>query len=744
MPSNMVAAYEISHDWEDPEDLHTLLQSVREQRDDANVRKIRYAYYLAERAHAGQMRCSGEPYIVHPVAVAQILVDLRMDDDSIVAALLHDVLEDTDDLKPEDIIRDFGEDVLHLVEGVTKLKFKKQESLTPRQIKAAETTRTAETLRKMLLAMAKDFRVMVIKLADRLHNMQTLDALRPEKRTRIASETLDVYAPLAARLGIWQIKWQLEDLSFKALHPEEFQRVSDLISKTRRQREEELNEALIVIKQKLQERAIRLVDIRGRPKHLYSIFNKIVKHGVPFEEIYDLLALRIIVDSIPDCYVALGVVHETFIPIQQLFYDYIARPKPNGYQSLHTKVVGPNGQPLEIQIRTRKMHEIAEHGVAAHWTYKEGTTSIDETNRLSTLRQQLFDWSSDSRTSSDFLRSVSTDLFSEQTFVFTPNGDVIDMPKDSTPVDFAFRVHTQLGMTLVGARVNGQIVPLSTKLHNGDVCELITRSNASPSLDWLEFVRSAHTRSKLRGYFRKQTKETDAERGRAALDKELRHMGLDPRQYLGEERLLKVAETMDSVENAQDVLAKVGSGLASVQAIVSKLRGQVQEVPSPDTIHVSKTKEGKVSLVAGGMESVMVNRAKCCSPIPGDEVVGYVTRGRGIMIHRKVCPNAMAYMATEPDRLLPYTWPPDGNVYAVSLKIISINRTGLLMDISTVLGESKTNVSALSVKTMPNHTAEIDVTIDVKDTEHLSYLMAKISNYSDVISILRLFGRNAK
>jgi GTP pyrophosphokinase len=740
----MVAAYDIHHDWEDPEDLHALLQSVRDQRDDANVRKIRYAYYLAEKAHKGQNRCSGEPYIVHPLAVAQILVDLRMDDDSIVAALLHDVLEDTDHLSQEDIVRIFGEDVLHLVEGVTKLKFKPQEALTAQQRRAAETNRTAETLRKMLLAMAKDFRVMVIKLADRLHNMQTLDALPPEKRTRIASETLDVYAPLAARLGIWQIKWQLEDLSFKALHPEEFQRVSDLVAKTRRQREQELQEALLVIKQKLQERAIRVADIRGRPKHLYSIFNKMVKQGVKFEEIYDLLALRIIVESIPDCYVALGVVHEAFVPIPQLFYDYIARPKPNGYQSLHTKVVGPHGQPLEIQIRTRKMHEIAEHGVAAHWTYKEGKTSIDETNRLASLRQQLFDWSSDSRTSSDFLRSVSTDLFSEQTFVFTPKGDVIDMPKDSTPVDFAFRVHTQLGMTLVGAKVNGQIVPLSTRLQNGDVCELITRSNATPSLDWLEFVRSAHTRSKLRAHFRKLTRNVDADRGRAAVEKELRHLGLDPRQYLGDDKLQKVADSMDSVDTPTEVLAKVGAGLASVQTVIAKLRGQVPELPSADTIQVTKTKEGKVTLVAGGMDSVMVNRAKCCSPIPGDDVVGYVTRGRGIMIHRKVCPNAMAYMSTEPDRLLPYSWPPDGSVYAVSLKIVSINRTGLLMDISTILGESKTNVSALSVKTLPNHTAEIDVTVDVRDTEHMSYLMAKISNFSDVISILRLFGRNTK
>jgi GTP pyrophosphokinase len=740
----MVTAYDISHDWEDPEELHGLLQAIREQRHDANVRRIRYAYYLAERAHRGQTRSSGEPYIIHPLAVAQTLVDLRMDDDSICAALLHDVLEDCPEVTAEEIFRVFGQDVLHLVEGVTKLKFSQQEQLTERQRAAAETTRTAETLRKMLLAMAQDFRVMVIKLADRLHNMQTLGALAPEKATRIAAETLDVYAPLAARLGIWQIKWQLEDLAFQALHPHEYQDVKERVAKTRRQREEELQEAILVLKRKFEERGIKIADIRGRPKHLYSIFNKMVKQGIKFEEIYDLLALRIIVETIPDCYVALGTVHETYVPIPSLFYDYIARPKPNGYQSLHTKVLGPSNQPLEIQIRTRQMHEIAEHGVAAHWTYKEGKTSIDETKRLSTLREQLFDWSSDSRTSSDFLRSVSTDLFSEQVFVFTPKGDVIDLPKASTPVDFAFRVHTQLGLTLVGAKVNGAIVPLNTTLKNGDVVELITRSNAQPSLDWLEFTKSAHARSRIRAHFRKLTKNDDAQRGREALEKELRSMGIDPRQYLGDKELQRVAETMDSCESPADVLAKIGGGLASVQSVIAKLRGTVQDVPTADTIQVTKTKEGKVALTAGGLDNVLVSRGKCCNPIPGDEVVGYVTRGRGIVIHRKVCPNAMAYASSEPDRLISYSWPPDGNVYAVGLKIVSINRTGLLMDISTILGESKTNVSALKVKTLPNHTAEIDLTIDVRDTDQLALLMAKISNFGDVISILRMFGRLTK
>ncbi|HVT13003.1 MAG TPA: bifunctional (p)ppGpp synthetase/guanosine-3',5'-bis(diphosphate) 3'-pyrophosphohydrolase [Fimbriimonadaceae bacterium] len=718
------------------------METIRDQRPTADINKIRYAYFLAEKAHAGQQRSSGDPYIVHPLAVAAILADLRMDDDTIVASLLHDVIEDSE-FPPELIRERFGEDVLQLVEGVTKLKFSPSKGLSERQRAKAETNRAAESLRKMLLAMAKDFRVMVIKLADRLHNMQTLDALDPSRRTRIANETLDVYAPLAARLGIWQIKWQLEDLAFKHLHPHEFKVVSDLVSKSRTQREQELNEAIVKLKERFQQRGVKVVDVRGRPKHLYSIFNKMVKQGLEFDEIYDLLALRIIVESVPDCYLALGVVHELWVPIPQLFYDYIAKPKANGYQSLHTKVLGPHGSPLEVQIRTVEMHQIAEFGVAAHWTYKEGQVSIDESNRLRTLRQQLFDWSSDARSSSDFLRSLSTDLFSEQVFVFTPKGDVIDLPRGSTPVDFAFRVHSKLGLTLIGAKVNGIMVPLSTRLNNGDVVEVITRSNAQPSLDWLEFIRSAHTRNKLRAYFRKQSKDADASRGKEALEKELRFLGLDPKSYLGEEKLNEVAKAMRGVENAQDVLAKVGTGLASVQSVIAKLRGTVPETVSSDRIEIQRTKEGKVGLFTSGVDNVMVNRAKCCNPIPGDEVVGYVTRGRGIMIHRKVCPNAQNYMTHEPERLLHYDWPPDGHLYAVSLKIVAVNRQGLLMDISTIFGESKTNVSAAKIKTLPNQTAELEVTIDVTDTNHLQQVMTKIANFTDVISILRLFGRNA-
>jgi len=741
----MSAVFEIPHTWEEPEGLQELLSSIREHRPGADLNKIRLAYFVAEEAHAGQTRDSGDPYILHPLQVAEIVYELRMNEDTIAAALLHDVLEDSTQFNAEFIRDKFGEEVLQLVEGVTKLSRNHPIALTDRQRATAESNRAAESLRKMLLAMAKDVRVMVIKLADRLHNMRTLDALPPDKRMRIASETHDIFAPLAARLGIWQIKWQLEDLAFKYLHPNEFREITEMVAKTRAEREGELEEAVLMLKERLEAKGLRDSEITGRPKHLYSIFNKIVKSGFEFEQILDLLAIRIIVNEPSDCYVALGIVHDLWVPIPGLFYDYIAKPKPNRYQSLHTKVVGPRGEPLEVQIRTKEMHEVAEYGVAAHWDYKEQpqTTSQQQAPELSSLRQQLFDWSSDARTSSDFLRSVSTDLFSEQVFVFTPKGDVLDLPKESTPIDFAFRVHSSLGLTVVGAKVNAAIVPLNTTLKNGDVVELITRSNAQPSLDWLEFCKSANAKSKLRSYFRKRNKQENASRGREALEKELRSQGLDARELLGEDHFLPIARTVHDCMTTEDLFARVGAGLTSVQSVVNKLRGVTQPKPQSDVIQTQQTREGKVQLLTAGVDNVMVRRAKCCDPIPGDEVVGYITRGRGIMIHRLVCPNAMRSQSTEAERMVPLEWPADGSLHSVVLKIVSTNRQGLLMDVSTIFGESKTNVSAARIKTLPNNTAEIEVTIEVTSVQQLSQVMSKISNFSDVISILRMFGRTA-
>jgi GTP pyrophosphokinase len=733
-------SFDVPPDWEDPEGLHDLFERLRELRPSADIRAIRKAYFFAEQAHRSQTRESGVPYITHPVAVARILADLHMDDPTIIAALLHDTVEDCNQVNLELVQEHFGAEVARLVDGVTKLKSKSIEAQSDGQKAAADTTAAAESLRKMLLAMAKDFRVMVIKLADRLHNMQTLGSLRPEKRTRIANETLNVYAPLAARLGIWQIKWQLEDLAFKNLHPNEFDRMTELVGRTRREREEALQKIIVEIKDLCLKNGIK-ADVRGRPKNLYSIFNKMVKSNFRFEDILDLLAVRVIVDTVAQCYLTLGIVHQLFPPIQSLFGDYIAKPKPNGYRSIHTKVLGPDGNPIEVQIRTREMHEVAEFGVAAHWSYKEGNEApAEESERFRVLREQLFDWTAENN-SSDFLRSLSTDLFAEQVFVFTPKGDVFDLPAGSTVVDYAFRVHTDIGLQLIGAKVNGVIVPLNTQIKNGDIIECETRKNAQPSLDWLKFVRSQHARNKIRAHFRKINRVDDAVRGRALLEKELRSLGLDPKKFLGEAKLQALTKSMHGVSGAEELLSHLGAGLISVQGVINKMRGIQPGTQPASGILVRTTREGKSALTTN--DNILVSRAKCCSPIPGDEVVGYVTRGRGIMIHRRICPNAQHSMEAEPGRMLPYSWPADGSLYAVNLKIVTVNRQGLLMDISAVFGEMKANVSAAKIQTMPNHTAEIEVTIDVADTDQLQLVMTKISNYSDVISLLRLFGRAA-
>ncbi len=726
-----------------PEGLRKLIDITRRQRPDADIHKLTAAYQLAVSAHEGQTRKSGEPYVTHPVEVAEIVADLRMDEDTIIAAILHDVIEDTP-ITPEQIEEKFGKDVRAMVEGVTKLKLNLPEEASENQKRLAESHRAAESLRKMLLAMAKDVRVMVIKLADRLHNMQTLDSLPPTKRVRIANETLDVYAPLAARLGIWQVKWQLEDLSFKALHPDEFRQISEMVSKTRRQRDQELEQAIALLRVKLDAAGLTNARIMGRSKHLYSIFNKHIKQDVPFEEIYDLTALRIIVDTKAECYIVLGLIHDLWLPMQGIFFDYIGTPKPNGYQSLHTKVIGPSGDPLEVQIRTQEMHDVAELGVAAHWSYKEGKTLKEAPSQMSTLRQQLFDWSSDSRTSSDFLRTVSSDLFTEQVFIFTPKGDVIDLPVDSTPVDFAFRVHTNLGLTLIGSKVNGAMVPLSHKLHNGDVVELITRSNAQPSLDWLKFVKSQHTRSKIRAYMRKRGKTENAQRGRDAVEKELRREGLDPRIYLSDQKVLEIAQKMRHVMSPDDVFARVGEGLTSVQTVVHRLKGIEQPQVQEHGVKVVKPM-AEATVITGGIDNVMMKRAKCCAPIPGDDVAGYVTRGRGIMIHRRVCPNLLKLMEDEPERVSPLDWQPDEKAsFGTHLRIVSIDRDGLLNDITGIFANDKINVTGANVKTLKNRTAEIDFTINVRDIKQLRAAMTRIGQLGDVISVLRMFARSGR
>jgi GTP pyrophosphokinase len=729
----------------DPRLLPDLLDAVARSRPDADLARIERAFHRADRLHYGQNRKTGEPFFTHPIKVAHILIGLHLDEESIISALLHDALEDTSVTEAE-LESEFGAEVVHLVKGVTKLDLGgcKDDDETVRR--AAETKRTVETLRNMLLAMAQDVRVMIIKLADRLHNMETLKGHQDAKRTSIANETLDIYAPIAARLGIWQIKWQLEDLAFKTLHPDEFGRISALVAQSKEEREKELSTAMTILQARLIERGLGDARLMGRTKHLFSIFNKMVQQGVPFDEIYDLSALRVLVSSRADCYIVLGIVHELWLPMPGLFFDYISAPKPNGYQSIHTKVLGPTGKPLEIQIRTHEMHEIAEFGVAAHWSYKEGRAGADADTQLSDMRKQLYAWSSDSQRSSDFLRTLNIDFLSEQVFVFTPKGDVLDLPKGAMPLDFAFRIHTDLGLKTVGAKVNGNMVRLDHKLQNGDVVEMITRSSAQPSMDWMKLVISQHAKAKIRSYLRKRDQEDAADRGREAVEKELRRQGMDPRVALSSENMTAVAQKLRNKVKPDEIFTRVGQGLTGVHGLVAKLKelmpGTVQDQAKLPTAPPPSRRAANA--IEGMLDNVMHKRGKCCSPIPGDEVAGYVTRGRGINIHRTVCPNLLNLIEREPERILPMEWKADGAAtFPVALRVVSFDRQGLLHDMTTVFAETKASVINAKIKTLPNHTAENHFTIAVRDLTHLREIIVKMGQMSDVISILRTFGKGA-
>jgi len=735
-----VVDHKFEPEWEDPEVLQRILEIVAQHYPTPESAKIRRAYYFAEWCHSGQIRDSGEPYITHPIAVAEILADLQLDPDTVAAGLLHDTLEDcADKSSPEKLEEHFGPVVCRMVEGVTKLRFpyrNEADSFAAR--KQEELRRAAESLRKVLLAMAADLRVMLIKLADRLHNMRTIDALTEAKRRRIASETMYVYAPLAARLGIWQLKWQLEDLAFRQLEPEAYEEIAKALDKTRDVREQELHEAKVSLKERLEAAGIQ-AEVTGRPKHICSIHNKLVSQGLSFDQIYDLLGLRVIVKKEADCYHALGIVHDLWKPIPQLFYDYIAKPKSNLYQSLHTKVVGPHGEPMEIQIRTQEMHQIAEFGVAAHWRYKEDETPTAE--RLPFLRQQLFDWTSDAKTSSDFLRNVSEDLFADQVFVFTPRGDVIDLPSGSTPIDFAFRIHSRLGEQLVGAKVNARIVPLSYQLKNGDICEVMTRPNAQPSLDWMQYVKTSSARSKIRSFLRRRNRDENVIRGREALEKYVRSISREPKEFLGEDHLAAVAASFKS-NSGEDLLANIGAGLVTPHSVVAKLRVNAPKEEERTGKIGRHTFERPTVITAGGVDNVVTKRARCCGPIPGDEVLGFVSRGKGLMMHRADCPNVVKLRETDPGRLMLIDWRGDEqHVYGVVLQIDVINRIGLLADVTHVFGEAKTNITAAKIQTNPNQTAFIEITTEVHDTKHVRDLLTRLENFSDVLGVRRVMGR---
>ncbi len=731
-----------------PEDLLVLLDRVREYMPQADTRTIVHAYRVAEYIHEGQTRAGGEPYITHPLAVAGILAELEMDVPTIAAGLMHDVVEDGKDehgnprITIEDIRHLFGEEIALLVDGVTKLASyldieRELDETTDheKRKRKRDLMQAAANLRKIFVAMSRDLRVMIIKLADRLHNMRTLDALSRDRQIRISTETLQILAPMAHRLGIWQIKWQLEDLAFKYLEPEKYAEIAARVQSTRKQREEDIHEAIRILKERLEKEKIR-AEVHGRPKHLYSIYQKMLKEEIDLDQIYDLLAIRVIVDTVADCYHALGVVHDLWLPIPGRFDDYIAKPKPNMYQSLHTKVIGPRQQPLEVQIRTWEMHRTADFGIAAHWQYKEGTTPEDRfEQRMRLLRQQLFEWQADGKDSSEFLRSVVNDLFNDQVFVFTPKGDVIDLVAGSTPIDFAYRVHTDLGNTCVGAKVNGRIVPLNYQFRNGDIVEIITRPNAHPSRDWLNFVKTSHARSKIKQYFRKQAHAENVARGREMLEREAERLGMDARELLHAEALEEVARQLN-LPSAEEVYAAVGDGRYSAQTVLNRI---LPEMPSqPTLLPTGKVMEGETRLTVDGIDNVMIRRARCCSPLPGDEVVGYTTRGRGMTLHHRSCKNVQSYLLNEPERLVAVHWDAKpGAYYATALHIEAADRTGLLSDIANVFGEARTNITSVHTISLPNGVARIDLTVEVQNTAQLRNLIDRVRRISDVLDIRR-------
>ena len=748
-----------------------LIEKARVYHPDVDADLLRRAYAYAAEKHEGQTRRSGEPYITHPLAVATILTELEMDDATLAAGLLHDVVEDCG-VSRDQLAQEFGEEIADLVDGVTKLKladFEARNEAEPgarvdalpapetadaeapeaiaRKKRHGETSKSAANLRKILLAMAKDLRVMVIKLADRLHNMRTLSAMPEHRQKKVAQETLQIFAPLAHRLGIWQIKWQLEDLAFKYINPEAYNELKQKLDKTRAQREKDIATATEVLKTRLAEEGIQ-AEFQGRPKHLYSIYNKMQKQTLDLGDIYDLIALRIIVPTVADCYHALGIVHQVWMPLPGRFDDYIAKVKSNGYQSLHTKVIGPAGEPLEIQIRTTDMHRTADFGIAAHWQYKEGggkgrSPGADKRfdKKMTLLRQQLFDWQSDAKEPGEFLRGVVSDLFTDQVFVFTPKGDVLDFPVGATPVDAAYRIHSDLGQHCVGAKVNGKIVPLTSHFKNGDIVEILARPSANPSLDWLASAKTSHARTKIKAYFRKLRFAANVARGRELLQKELERLHLDTRHLMSPEVLNKIAEQMNS-HGQEDLLAAIGYGDAPIGSVVTRLRALAQEGAPHEEARSFERKganTGKLQ-VGGDLEDIAMVRAKCCQPVPGDEVVGYMTRGKGIALHRHGCANVAHYQQTEPERLIEVDWKPSDPTqrYSTDIKIELVDRLGLLEDIGKLFSEVKTFIQAIRTRSYPNHTAVMQISFDAVDTDHINAMITRLQRLTDVMDIHRL------
>ena len=712
-----------------------LIAKVRQYDPTIDAAWLRRVYDLADAAHEGQTRASGESYIEHPLAVAEILADLEMDRATVAAALLHDVVEDTV-VTSEEVADNFGTEIATLVDGVTKLTRIPYQSKEDAQV---------ENLRKMFMAMAKDIRVIIIKLADRLHNMRTLSSLSPAKQQQISRETVEIYAPIAHRLGIWRIKWDLEDLALRYLDPEAYRDIAERVAKKRTEREAAVKAVVDELRDQFTKINVK-AEITGRPKHFYSIYNKL-RRGREFSTIYDLTAVRVIVDSVKDCYGALGVVHSLWKPLPGRFKDYIAMPKPNMYQSLHTTVFGPGGDPLEVQIRTWEMHRTSEYGIAAHWRYKEGGKFDAVEHKLTWLRS-LLEWQNDMRDSRTFMENLKIDLFENQVFVFSPRGDVFSMPAAATPLDFAYQVHTGVGNHCVGAKVNGKIVPLDYQLRNGDICEvLVNKTSARPSLDWLSIVKTSGAKHKIKQWFRKERKEENVIAGQEAIENELarQHLRLDAARG---EAIEKIAHKLNYA-SATDLYAAIGFGDASASSVVQRLKDEVKSDNIVELAAVARTPVGRrparnaSGIRIAGVDDVLVRLSKCCSPVPGDPIMGFVTIGRGVSVHRADCPN-VAYMSATPERILQATWIDATDItHAVDIEIEGADRPGLLQDIMGVCAESKTQVSSVTAR-VKRDVAVMSLTVQIKNLDHLHTLLRKFGNVKDVRNVYRVTKRETR
>lgn len=716
-----------------------LLEKVKNYNSSCDLSMLEKAYELSKVAHEGQQRVSGEPFIIHPIEVACILAELELDCTSIVAAILHDTIEDTtytyDQLKEM-----FGIEVADLVDGVTKL------GKIPYTTKEEQQ---AENLRKMFLAMAKDIRVILIKLADRLHNMRTLKYMTPEKQVDTAKETMEIYAPLAHRLGISKIKWELEDLCLRYTDPKGYYDLVDRIAKKRKEREAYISQIMETLKHKTHELGIE-AQIDGRPKHFYSIYKKMVEQNKTLDQIYDVFAVRLIVNSVKDCYAVLGLVHEFYKPMPGRFKDYIAMPKPNMYQSLHTTLIGPEGLPFEVQIRTWDMHRVAEVGIAAHWKYKEGNTGGNDIDNKLTWLRQLLEWQKEMRDAKEFMETLKIELFTDEVFVFTPKGDVINLPAGSTPIDFAYSIHSAIGNKMMGAKVNGRMVTLEYALKNGDIVEILTSANIhGPSRDWLKIVKSSQAKNKINQWFKKEQREENVLRGKELVEKELKKQGLAYSQVFKTDWIEIILKKFN-FNTLEDMYAGIGFGGISASKIVSRLKEEYKKTLGPEelqeqlleSISTQKSERKKKAvpengIVVKGIDNCLVRLSRCCNPVPGDQIIGYITRGRGVSVHRSDCTNVSSTIDGD-NRLIEVGWYSAGDVaYKADITVMANDRTALLMELTNVIGESKIPLKAINARTTKDQIAVINLTLEITNTEQLDKIFKKLKKVDSVFEVTR-------